>query len=605
MMLRRLSEAVRTAFGLVLGTLVLLALLTAGLWWWSGTEGSLDWTLRRLTRDQPVALEGITGSLRDGLHVRRTVWEKDGLRVELQDAQLEWKLFALLTRTLQLDQLHVATVLVTDKRPAGEPLKPPASLRLPLRVVLDRFTVGSAEYDGRAAQVKLGEIAGRYAFTGAAHALRLDKLRWANGLYGGTLAVDATGDMKVQARVRGSATAPVPGAAGPVPVEFTAQVNGPLQLLDVKALLDGKAAKPQDAPHASVSATVSPFAAQPLPRASAQLQHVDVGAIWPQAPTTSLSGRLEVQPAGTSTWRLSADLDNGAPGPWDQHRLPAGKLRGSGEWRDGTAFVRELVAAVAGGEIKAKGQWHAGAWTVDATVDGIDPAALYSPLAPMLVAGKAHAQQKGSDIAFDVDLKGQPRAAAKKTPAKQTAKAKADTDTAKKAPPAAQALATLQLQELVARGDWSKGTVTLDSFRARASDAVLQGTLTANVEAKSGRGKVSLVAPGLKASADGELAARRGGGNLVVLASDLARAQQWLRKLPWTPEALASAPLAGNARSAIAWQGGWEDPTVQGSIDAPQLQWGSGEQAWSVRDALATVQGRLSDAQLQLRAQAQ
>ncbi len=591
-----MSQAVRTALGLVVGTLVLMLVLAAGLWWWSGTEGSLDWTLRRLARDHPVVLEGVTGSLRDGLRVRRFVWDKDGLRVEVQDVQLEWKPTALVLRTLQLDQLHAAAVLVTDRRAPGEPLKPPASLRLPLRVVLERVTIGNAEYDGRAVQLKLGEIAGGYGFSGLEHELRLDKLRWARGLYGGTVKLGAMGDMKVEARLRGSVAAPVPGAAGPVPVEFTAQVNGPLQSLDVTALLDGKAAKPREAPHATVSATVAPFAAQPLPRASAQLQHLDVGAIWPQAPTTSLSGRLEVQPAGTATWRLSADLDNAAAGPWDKQRLPAEQLRGSGEWRNGTAFVRELVAAVAGGEIKAKGQWHAGAWTVDATVDGIDPAALYSPLAPMLVAGKAHAQQKGADIAFDVDLKGKPRAAKK-----QAAKAEA----AKKTSQAAQALAALQLQELVARGDWSKGTLSLDSLRARASDAVLQGTLTANLEAKSGRGKLSLVAPGLNASADGELAAKRGGGKLVVLAPDLARAQQWLRKLPWTPDALAGTPLSGSARSAIAWQGGWEDPSVQGSIDAPQLQWGSGEQAWSVRDVLATVSGRLRDAQLQLRAQAQ
>jgi translocation and assembly module TamB len=590
------SQALRTALGLVVGTIVLVLLLAAGLWWWSGTEGSLDWTLRQLARRFPITAEGVTGSLREGLRVQKLVWDKDGLRVEVREAHLEWKVHALARRTLQLDEVQAAAVIVTDRRaPTGEPLKPPRSTDLPLRVELDKFAIGRAEYNG-ATTLQASEIAGRYAFRGLAHELRLDKLRWAKGVYSGRIQLGAVGEMKLQAQLRGALAAPVPGAADPLPIEFTAEANGPLRLLDVQARLRGEAPKPQQAPRATVSARVAPFDAQPLPQASAQLQRVDVGAIWPQAPTTLLSGRIEVQPAGTATWKISADLENGAPGPWDKERLPAKSLRGSGEWRNGTAFVRELVAAVASGEIEAKGQWRAGAWTVDATLDGVDPAALYSPLAPMVVNGKAHAQQKGKAIAFDVDLKGQPRAA----------RASDRKDKDKEEPAAAsQALAALQLQELVARGEWSGQTVALANLRARASDALLQGNLTADIEARSGRGKLTLAAPGLNATADGEISARRGGGKLIVLAPDLARAQQWLRRVPWAPDALTRTPLSGQARSALAWQGGWEDPAVLGTVDAPQLQWGSGPQAWSVRDVLATVSGRLRDAQLQLRAQAQ
>jgi translocation and assembly module TamB len=72
----------------ILALLVLAFSAVIGLWWWSGTEGSLEWTLRRIARSQPLTAEGVTGSLRENLYVRRLVWERDGLKIEANNVQV-------------------------------------------------------------------------------------------------------------------------------------------------------------------------------------------------------------------------------------------------------------------------------------------------------------------------------------------------------------------------------------------------------------------------------------------------------------------------------------------------------------------------------------
>jgi translocation and assembly module TamB len=104
----------------------------------------------------------------------------------------------------------------------------------------------------------------------------------------------------------------------------------------------------------------------------------------------------------------------------------------------------------------------------------------------------------------------------------------------------------------------------------------------------------------------GSLAATRGGGNARITAGNLAQAQRWLLKLPGIPEAVGAQRVAGRGELQLAWQGGWEDPTIQGTLTLPQVQAdspvGQGS-AWMVRDATARVDGRLADARLDLRGQ--
>ena len=593
------------AFRALAGTLavlvILLTLVAGGLWWWSGTDGSLAWLLQRVGRSQPLVAEGVSGSMRSGLKVKRLTWERDGLKFVAEDVRIEWSPLSLISRELKLDQLHAAALKVTNTRPpSSEKLKAPESIELPLKLDIDKLTIDQIEYRG-ASTVQASKLAAAYLFDGQQHRLWLRGLNYADGRYQGQVSIGASGALPVDASLQGTVTTPVPGGKGSVPLSFKASFKGPLTRLQADAVVSvtSPPAVGQPAPGATVQAVITPFEAQPLPQARARLTALDLHSFWAQAPQTQLSGEIKVEPAGAQNWTLNADLRNALPGPWDAQRLPLEHVKAQGEWRDGMALVRSLQAELAGGSLQAQGQWAEGGWKAEGTLKDIDPALVYSRFAASPLAGKVQLRQQGKAIAFDVALESD-------------GKLRAASRAVARGPDAAPALL---FRELNAQGNWNQGVLELSQVMLRTSDATVQGSLTARPAAPSGSGKLRLQAPGLQARLDGELAAGSGGGSAKVAIADLAQARRWLQTLPGMPKAIAGWDASGQAALDLKWQGGWRDPAVQASLTAPRLTLqpapASGSAAaqaappWSVRNLRASVNGRLRDAALEVQAQAE
>ena len=590
-MSRLLARATRAAAVLLLVLLGLTALLSAGLWWWTGTDGSLAWALQRVARWQPIATEGVTGSLRSGLRIQRLVWDQGGLRVEAGEVRLEWNPLSLLAGELHLRQFSAASLLVTDRRPApAGPRPPPLALDPGLRLTLDEVAIGRLRWDG-ATVLEASGLAGDYVFGGQHHLLRVSGLTVGSGRYQGRATLGATGPMPLDASVQGTVTTSVPGSTTTVALKFSATATGPLARLDAQvrvAVAGGAPSQSAPAPGATVTAVITPWAVQPLPQALANVQALDLHAFWAQAPQTQLSGAVSVQPAGTASWALQADLRNAQAGPWDAGKLPLQQVKAQGEWRGGMALVRSLQAELGGGSLQAEGRWSgADGWTAEGSLRNVDPAALHTKLAARPLGGKLQAHQKGKAIAFDVALQ-------------------ADAGPA----PSRKGGALLELRELAAQGSWADGLLTLPALRLRTSDASLSGSAIARPAERSGGGKLQLQAPGLQANAEGEIAETRGRGTLSLRASDVALAQRWLQSWPFVPAAVGAWRAGGQAALEGSWQGGWTDPAVQAKLSAPLLTLQSasavaGAPAWTVRDARASVAGRLGDAVLQLQASAE
>lgn len=569
-----------------------LAVLVAGLWWWSGTQGSLAWALERVARSQPLRAEGVTGALRSGLKAQRLVWEKDGIRVEAGQVEAEWQPLSLLAGEVKLGLLRAANVQVTDTRPAtGQPITASRSLSLPLRVDADLVAIDRFVWNGSTA-FRAGDLQADYVYEGGRHQLRVASVTVANGRYRGQAAVAAVAPMDVDARVQGTVTASVPGSTATVALAFNATLRGPLERLDTRAVVGlaaGAAVTPTQ-PSATLTAVVTPFMAQPLPQAQASLHALDLHAFWAQAPQTRLSGEVRVHPAGTATWVLDADLANAEPGPWDAQKLPLQHVKAQGEWRAGVALVRSVKAELAGGSLQAQGSWSgASGWKAEGTLRDVDPAALHTKLAAAPVGGPFSVRQQGEGIHFDAALRstGAARSRRKRAPG---------------------SLPLLELRELTAQGSWSGGVLALPRLTLRSSDALLQGSVTARPAARSGAGKFALHAPGMRASAQGELAAANGQGTMTLQASDLALAQRWLQSWPFVPAVVGSRGVGGQLRMELAWQGGWTDPAVQATFTAPMLTVqpaspsADAAPAWTLRDVRAGINGRLADAALDLRA---
>ncbi|MBC7603547.1 MAG: translocation/assembly module TamB domain-containing protein [Ramlibacter sp.] len=584
---------------LLLGLIVLVVATVLTLWWWLGTESSLQWALRRAGDSQPITVQEAHGSLRTGATIGHLTWEREGLKVEAEQVVFAWRPIFLLGGTLKLDQIRAGLVRITDKRPPSQdPPKQFTSLPLPVQVDLDDLFVSRIEWV--TAHTVTGEnLAGRYWFDGNAHWLHVDSLQWAGASYRGKASLGAKTPLPLDATVSGEVAAPVPGAST-LPVAFTATVTGPLENLSASAQVTALTGN-KGTTQATATARITPWAAQPLPEAQATLQGLDLAAIWPQAPHTLLTGDVRVMPAQPGTWQASANLKNGDAGAWDAGRLPVESLVAQGEWRAGTALVKSIDAKLGRGTLKATGRWQqpvAGesqaAWIVNGTVDGVDPAALHTQMAATPVGGVFEVRQEGAAIAFDADLRGNGRNAQPAAAAKVAAP-----------------VAPVALARLKANGRWAGGLLSLPTFEARTRDASAVGSLELRPTDRAGSGKVVLQGPGFNATADGSLAANKGAGKLELHAGDLALARAWLARLPGVSGAAAWPALSGRADLALAWQGGWLDPALDATLASKQLSLqpavapsGPPAAVWSVNNLNATVKGRMSNAAVALRASA-
>jgi len=579
--MRAIFLTLKIAASLLLGLVLVLVLAVAGLWWWAGTPASLDWALQQAAKSQNLEVQGASGTLRTGLQAQRLQWESDGLKVEAFDVQLAWQPLALVrVGTLQLDYLRAARLRIEDRRSPQAP-RAPQSLALPLRVEVDELLLGQLQWAPTDRSIEAGDIAARYSFDQDRHQLRVTSLEWAGGRYSGEASLGAHGPLPLRARLQGRLVAHVPGGAAELPLAFNASVDGPLADLRANAdlrVFDGSA---------TATARITPWAAQPVPQAQAEFRQVDAGALWAQAPHTALSGRARVQPGGTGTWTISLEAANAMAGPWDERKLPLSQLSAVLEWRaGGLAQLRTLQARVgSSGELSASGELQpGGSWNVNATVRELDPAAVYSAFAPLPLSGTAQVKgdARGTDFGADLTAIGE-------------------------APPgqANRQLAALELRAASARGRWADGTLSLAALDVTMADASLRGNLELRPQARAGSGKLTLAAPGLALTLDGRIAETAGAGQAQLTSTNLAQATAWLARFPAVPDTLAGVISEGRGQARLTWQGGWRDPAVQAQVGAPLLVLGAGAPPWTVRDLTASLEGRLSDAQLRVRARAE
>ena len=615
---------------------------TGALWGWAGTEGSLAKALHWAGRSQPLTFEQATGSLRAGGRVERLRWQQDGITVEARDVSLAWQPWSLLEGTLKLDRIAAARVAVTDERPPmPTPTAPPSALGLPLQIILDSFSVGQFDYAGRTG-VTASDIAGSYRYTGLQHRFELSSLQMANGRYSGRAALTSAGPLTLDASLSGALAVDVPNNPAPVPLAFQAVASGPLTDLRVTAELQGTATSPAGTtqparpPQASITAHVTPWAAQPLAQADAALRDLNLASLLPQAPQTQLTGSVSVRAleGSSPSWTAALQLVNALPGPWDQRRLPIDTLDTQGEWRNGTALIRSLTAQLAGGELLASGQWlqappagqpaaadalsaqAAQAWQLTATLKGVNPGQLHTQLAPLPLDGRAEASGQGASARFEASI--QTVAGANppgRRPAARTHRGQNNF------------LQQLRLRDARATGSWnpgqSGGTLTLSALQLRSDDAQLSGQLEVQPAAKAGKGTLDLTAPGLAARLSGSLQQASGSGEASLQGTDAAQALRWLQTLPAMPASVLNASASGKAQLQASWQGGWQDPALQARLEATSLDWltdkstaalpaaappaqtaappeASPNLLLKIRDLQATLAGRLSQAQFGL-----
>jgi len=567
----------RIAFLLV--WLIELLLVTTGVallaaWIWSGTDGSLATAIRQaqayLPAGQTIETGNVSGAIRSSGRIGSLRWQADGLSVHARDLRFSWQPLDLLQRRLHFGSLAIAEVEIDDQRPATEPQtpQPPPEVLLPIALNLP-FSVDRLRLRGATA-LEVTDIAGRYQFSDRRHQLQLDSIAVAQGQYSGHLSLQAQAPMTLDLQLHGTVTAPVAQDKS-IKLEASATLRGPLAgtnaSLDLLAQLQpapgaGGALAQARAMRASVSAQISPWAAQPLTRAQASFNQLNLAALLPSAPRTLLTGNAWVRPVG-SNWLVDFNLINRDAGPWDKGQLPLDSAKGLVQLAGKRWNIETLHAEAAGGRIRLQGALAdpstasaTSGWQGQVQIQGVDPARLHTQMESVQLDGELSARARNDGVDFDATLQ----------PALKQAQASA--------------LRGVRLRDAAASGRWADGWLRVDKLRIRTADASVDGRVDVELASKTARPQLRLVAPGLLADLSGQFGALDGNGDLALTLSDAAETRAWLARLPQMPDIVDAFDLQGNADLTLKWTGGWEalqqggrgaSPSLEARLQVPRL----------------------------------
>lgn len=313
------------AWWLVVGALLLAAaVMTLGVL--AGSEPALRWAARQAQgmSDHRLVVQGLSGSLYGPLQIEALSYASASTRYEVKALRLNWSPSGLGQR-LQIDQLAVEELRITQLDADATPPHPPDSLRLPIRVSMPDLQIARLV-------VATGQT--EHIFTDLA--LAIDQ---ADDSYRVKLSRLSTPWGQARAEFKLAAAAPFALAGdaalvqqGELPYRLALKFSGPLERLDVDASASAHGGR------ADAVAVVKPLAAQPLTEARFTFSGIDPARWRAGLPGADLGGRLVLHGTAANTFSGEIELDNASPGRWDQSRLPLRRL--SGKFTAGLAPTR-------------------------------------------------------------------------------------------------------------------------------------------------------------------------------------------------------------------------------------------------------------------------
>ena len=371
----------------------LLAVGLAGGAWLAGSESGLGVVCAiagKLSGDR-LAIDRPGGRLIGPLTIGDITWSDGGDRIRAAAVSLDWQPGALFDGRLHLLQLAAARVQV-ELAPSATAPTLPASLRLPVALLIDKIEIGGLEKSGvpLASQLvaSLDSSDGRHRFTLLA------------GESGG-VALTGQAEMAAAAPFALQAKGVLQGRLADHPFRLDVDATGSLAAIDLQAVsragpLQGQAA-----------ATVTPLAPQPFSRLHLRLAGLDPAAWSAGAPTAQLDLSADVEPTTGSSLAIAGTfaLANRSVGSLDRQRLPLASLAGRLLWREGGAEFSALTADLAGGgSLRGQGRWAGGTLTLALRGDRVDAAALDGRLRPTRLAGPITATVAAARQELAVDL---------------------------------------------------------------------------------------------------------------------------------------------------------------------------------------------------------
>ena len=358
------------AAAIVLGILVLLV---GALAWMATTPSGFRWlttTVANVSGGR-LAFEGVGGHLGAPIVVQKLTYQTAERRIEIDALRLEWQPRALWQRRIDVDLLAAQALTITTLKEDTQRPEAPASLRaaFDLRVrVLDvaRLEIGEPgkpPLTFRNLKASLDGRGDRYRLDGVALVTP-----WADVEGALTLAKDAP--FALEGRVDAL-------RREPVPIDARLVVGGTLTAIDFA--FDARA----ENMNLLARGEVAPFGRVRLPRLLVAGEGVDPRFFASAAPAGdfAFSGVFEGQPGERlqGTFRI----DNRLAGRIDRGRLPVASVTGAviGD-TDAADFGALAIDLGPAGRLTGTGQWRDGTASLTLASEALDLAGLHGKLYP-------------------------------------------------------------------------------------------------------------------------------------------------------------------------------------------------------------------------------
>lgn len=390
-----MSPHIKT-FGRYLARLLLALLVVAGLLAaWLGTESALQWGAHQVVQrsDGRLVLGAVHGSLYGPLRIDALSFQNDEMHIELKHLDLEWSIYDLFRRHLQIDRLALEELRITEIRTSEQAATLPESLRLPLTVSVPAITLGHIVFKRGGVEYVLRDIALSVDQTAGSYHLTLHKAdsQWGRGeaelKLGELLPFPLTARFSLK-QTKGLGYQAEADASGELAqIELVAKLKA----------LDGQA---------QGNALITPFAAFPLARASIKADGMNPAAFDKTLPAASLGAEIVLENRDGDGLQGSVRIINSLAGRVDQSRLPlreiAARFAGPPERLDLSAIRLDLGEA---GQFSGDGQIYASQLHLKLATAGFNPAGIHQKLRTLRLAGELQLQADPNAQSVLADLR--------------------------------------------------------------------------------------------------------------------------------------------------------------------------------------------------------
>ncbi|MGE0071593.1 MAG: translocation/assembly module TamB domain-containing protein [Thiomonas sp.] len=368
---------------------------------WLGSDSGVQWLAARTplrVGGVQISVQQVSGSLWHALRIGRLQVVTADRRISVDDLRLRWQPQALWQRTLHVQNLQLGALDVaqTQPPPAGGPPQLPASLRLPLRLAIDRFAVDTLRLGAAGALQPYGSVSGTLHSAATGYALQLQaQTPWAHGRL--QLTLGDTAPYALHAALHLTQI----GLPTPLVAQGTADMLLDGSLRELRLRGDGRL----QAARAQWHAQLQPFAATPLRSAQLGASGIDPAAFDPALPHAALDIDLTLGPSDLQQLQGWLSVRNAAPGPLDQHRLPLRSLQLTLAGDAQRASARDVrIDLGPGGALRGSLHWSPPALRAQLQASQLDARAIDSSLVATRLSGpvvlNATAQRQSVQLAL-------------------------------------------------------------------------------------------------------------------------------------------------------------------------------------------------------------